>query len=142
MRGEQLWVLFESQRDLFLRSPLLTSRRGSQHYLCLSLRRFRLPYSFAKVARRLGSRKLPGMHSPEELKDLPPANVATCGFDLLRDVGVEYAERLDEAGNLVIHDHHPELTHRVLQFGHRSEEAEEATKGIARGIKALVSRCH
>jgi acetyl esterase/lipase len=82
------------------------------------------------------------MHSSEELKHLPPAYVVTCGFDPLRDVGIEYAEKLVKAGNLVIHDHQPELTHGVLQFGHWNEEAEEATKGIARGIKALVSRGH
>ncbi|KAF2660619.1 hypothetical protein K491DRAFT_765353 [Lophiostoma macrostomum CBS 122681] len=41
----------------------------------------------------------PGMQKLEELKDLPPAAVFTSGFDPLRDVGVEYATRLQEAGN-------------------------------------------
>jgi acetyl esterase/lipase len=34
------------------------------------------------------------MQDLDVLKDLPPALVYTCGFDPLRDVGVEYAHKV------------------------------------------------
>lgn len=40
----------------------------------------------------------PGEQDIQHLKGLPPAIVATCGFDPLRDVGVEYASKLQQAG--------------------------------------------
>lgn len=47
----------------------------------------------------------------EDLAALPPAYVATCGFDPLRDEGEEYAERMREAGVRVALRRHPGLTH-------------------------------
>lgn len=43
----------------------------------------------------------PGMQDLAKLKNLPPAAVFTCGFDPLRDVGVEYGTKLQKAGNKV-----------------------------------------
>ena len=48
----------------------------------------------------------PGMQATEKLSGLPPAAVYTSGFDPLRDVGVEYASKLQEAGNKVIWRHY------------------------------------
>ncbi|OCF32246.1 hypothetical protein I316_06161 [Kwoniella heveanensis BCC8398] len=83
----------------------------------------------------------PGMQPVEKLKGVPPAIVYTCGFDPLRDVGVEYAHKLEEAGNKVEWVHHDWSTHGFLQFGHWSEECEEATRGVGRGLKKLVEGC-
>ncbi|KAI2635722.1 hypothetical protein GGS26DRAFT_510028 [Hypomontagnella submonticulosa] len=49
----------------------------------------------------------PGMQPVEKLEDLPPAAVFTCGFDLLRDVGLEFAEKLQKGGNRVAWRHYP-----------------------------------
>ena len=46
-----------------------------------------------------------------DLSDLPPATVVTCGFDPLRDEGIAYAGRLEDAGVDVIHHHHEEMIH-------------------------------
>lgn len=43
----------------------------------------------------------PGMLATDKLEGLTPAFVYTSGFDPLRDVGVEYASKLQEAGNKV-----------------------------------------
>ncbi|KAK8844793.1 hypothetical protein IAR55_006643 [Kwoniella newhampshirensis] len=80
----------------------------------------------------------PGMQDVEKLKDLPPAYVFTCGFDPLRDVGVEYAHKLSRAGNRVKWVHHPNLTHGFIQFGFWSKDCEEATKGVGKALKALA----
>ncbi|EAL23149.1 hypothetical protein CNBA4940 [Cryptococcus deneoformans B-3501A] len=79
----------------------------------------------------------PGMQDVGNLKDLPPTYVFTAGFDPLRDVGVEYAHKLQEAGNEVVWRHRPDLTHGFLQFGHWSEECEEATKEVGKTLKDL-----
>ena len=47
----------------------------------------------------------------EDLSGLPAALVITAGFDPLWDEGQAYAERLDEAGVELTHQHHPSLFH-------------------------------
>ena len=46
-----------------------------------------------------------------DLKGMPPAYVATAGFDPLRDEGEQYAERLREAGVAAITRRHQGLVH-------------------------------
>ncbi|KAK3938325.1 alpha/beta hydrolase fold-domain-containing protein [Diplogelasinospora grovesii] len=53
----------------------------------------------------------PGMQPARDLKGQPPTTVFTSGFDPLRDVGVEYAHKLSEAGVDVHWHHYKNLTH-------------------------------
>jgi len=46
-----------------------------------------------------------------DLGNLPPAYVATAGFDPLRDEGEAFARRLREAGNRIVLRRHPGLVH-------------------------------
>lgn len=46
-----------------------------------------------------------------DLSGLPPAYIATAGFDVLRDEGEEYARRLEAAGRPVVLRRHRGLTH-------------------------------
>lgn len=39
------------------------------------------------------------MQKDEDLQNVPPAAVFTCGFNPLRDVGVEYSKKLKQGGN-------------------------------------------
>ncbi|MEM8933723.1 MAG: alpha/beta hydrolase [Acidobacteriota bacterium] len=47
----------------------------------------------------------------DDLAGLPPAIVVTAGFDVLRDEGDAFAERLRAAGVAVAHQHFPSLIH-------------------------------
>jgi acetyl esterase len=46
--------------------------------------------------------------------DIPPASMLTCGFDVLRDEAVAYAERLRGAGIAIRHHHYPDQIHGFL----------------------------
>lgn len=56
------------------------------------------------------------MQELSDFKDLPPAYVYTSGSDPLRDVGVEYASMLQEAGNDVVRRHYEDMTHGWVQM--------------------------
>ena len=51
------------------------------------------------------------MMRAEDLSGLPPAYLATCGFDPLRDEGEIYAARMREAGVQVVLQRHPSQIH-------------------------------
>jgi len=53
----------------------------------------------------------------ETLKGLPPAYVATCGHDPLRDEGIAYANRLRRDGVAVEHRHYAGQIHGFLTMG-------------------------
>jgi acetyl esterase/lipase len=80
----------------------------------------------------------PGMQSVDYLKDLPPVALFTCGFDPLRDVGVEYGSKLQEAGVDVQWHHYPDLTHGFLQFAPWSQECMNASMDVARELRRLA----
>lgn len=80
----------------------------------------------------------PGMQPVEDLEDQPPAALFTCGFDPLRDVGVEFGHKSQEAGNAVSWHHYPDLTHGFLQMAPWSEEAMKATMDVAAELKRMA----
>jgi acetyl esterase len=71
----------------------------------------------------------------EDLSGLPPAYIATAGFDPLRDEGEAYAKRLQEAGVPTALSRQSDLVHGYVQFlgvGHRFREATAEAAGALR----------
>lgn len=62
---------------------------------------------------------------------LPPALLVTAGFDMLRDVGHAYAQKLAAAGNAITYVHHPDLPHGFIQMTRHSRRCLEATEELA-----------
>ncbi|NHN48860.1 alpha/beta hydrolase [Halostella sp. JP-L12] len=66
---------------------------------------------------------------------LPPATVVTGGHDPLRDEGVEYAERLADAGVPVDHLHYPSAVHGFLSMADEATVADRAFDETAASIR-------
>lgn len=52
----------------------------------------------------------------DNLKDMPPAYVLTCGLDPLRDEGKLYADKLTAHGTTVVYAHEKAMPHGFLNF--------------------------
>jgi len=74
----------------------------------------------------------------EDLSGLPPAVVATAGFDPLRDQGDQYAKKLAVAGVPVTHHCFGSLCHGFLAMGNASRAAEKASVRIAKDLASLL----
>jgi acetyl esterase len=61
-----------------------------------------------------------------DLAGLPPALVLTAGYDPLRDEGLQYAQRLSEAGNRVSYVCFERQIHGFILMGKVIDEANDA----------------
>lgn len=75
----------------------------------------------------------------EDFSALPPAVIVTCEYDILRDDGGAYAEKLRAAGVPVVHLHYPSLMHGFLGFGPLSKACDAAFDEIAAALESLTS---
>jgi len=71
----------------------------------------------------------------KDLSGLPPAIVITAGFDVLRDEGKAYVDRLREAGVETVHSHYPTMIHGFLTMDRLFGEAEDALVEISNELK-------
>ncbi len=74
-----------------------------------------------------------------ELSGLPPAYIATAGFDPLRDEGEAYAERLREAGVEVTLRRHPGLVHSFANMTAVSATARDAMLELTTAVRTGLS---
>jgi acetyl esterase len=70
-----------------------------------------------------------------DISGVAPATVLTAGFDVLRDEGVAYAEKLDAAGVDTGHHHYPSLAHGFLSMTDDVAAADEAMDRLAESIR-------
>jgi acetyl esterase len=75
-----------------------------------------------------------------DLAGLPPAYIATAGFDPVRDDGEAYADKLADAGDQVVLSRQADLPHGYLNFvglgGRFAEAASEAAGALRLGLAA------
>ena len=74
---------------------------------------------------RLGPNASPLRAAPEVLAAGPPALVVVCGFDVLRDEGIAYAEGLTAAGVPAELVDFPDMVHGFLRWGGAVDRAGE-----------------
>ncbi len=74
-----------------------------------------------------------------DLSGLPPAYVATAGFDPLRDEGEAYAMKMREAGVRVALRRHPGLIHGFGQLTQVSSAARAAMSEAAGAVRMLLA---
>jgi acetyl esterase/lipase len=75
----------------------------------------------------------------DDLSGLPPAYVATAGFDPLRDEGEAYAERMREAGVRVALRRHPGLVHSFANLTAVSRTSRAAMLEVAGALRMGLS---
>jgi acetyl esterase len=83
----------------------------------------------------MGYEPLASMLRAPDLAGLPPAYVATAGFDPLRDEGEEYAARLLAAGVPAAARRHPRLTHLFANLTQVSRSSREAMLEAAGALR-------
>jgi acetyl esterase len=83
-----------------------------------------------------GDPRVSPLHAPS-LVGVAPALVVTGGFDVLRDEGAAYVERLRAAGVPVEHQHHPSLIHGFFSMGSLCRQADVA---FSRAVEAMRAR--
>jgi len=88
---------------------------------------------------RLGPDASPLRAAPELLAAGPPALVVVCGFDVLRDEGIAYAERLGAAGVPTELVDFPDMVHGFLRWGGVVDRAGELIALLGRRARAALA---
>ncbi|MGV3480867.1 MAG: alpha/beta hydrolase [Sphingobium sp.] len=73
------------------------------------------------------------------LAGLPSTTIVTAGFDPLRDEGIAYAARLQDAGVAVVHEHFPDMIHGFASMLGMLPQADRAVGTAARGLRAAFA---
>jgi acetyl esterase len=75
----------------------------------------------------------------QDLTGLPPAYIATAGFDPLRDEGERYGKRLREAGVPVLVRRHDQLIHAFVNATGVGRTGRDALREAAAALSAAMT---
>jgi acetyl esterase len=75
----------------------------------------------------------------DTLINLPPAYVITAGYDVLRDEGLDFADKLEAAKVLVTRKHFPGQIHGFITMGKVVREANTAVADAGAALKAALA---
>lgn len=78
-------------------------------------------------------------HDTASLDGIAPALIVTCGKDILRDEGVRYAKRLEQAGSLIDHLDLPDVGHGFNILGAPREVVLPVYAKIAKTVRERLS---
>jgi acetyl esterase len=107
-------VLIYPMLDALLASPSMVENALVPPFTLLDcLRAWQWYLGSPDVDRR--SPEVSPLYAPD-LRGVAPALIITAGFDILRDEGTRYAQRLREAEVAVEQEHFPEMVHGFLQW--------------------------
>ncbi|XP_048030892.1 neutral cholesterol ester hydrolase 1-like [Megalobrama amblycephala] len=95
------------------------------------------PKLVEKLPGLLDVRAAPLLAETEMLKAVPPAYIMTCEHDVLRDDGLMYATRLEEAGVHVTVDHYEDGFHGCLSFAFGPFRFSVGTRSLGNYIRWL-----
>ena len=73
-----------------------------------------------------------------DLSGQPPAFVLTAGYDPLRDEGVAYARRLEEAGVPVTHVEYPDVVHGFIRWPAKVNPTREAQDRVSEALREAL----
>jgi acetyl esterase len=88
---------------------------------------------------RLGPDASPLRAAPDLLATGPPAVVAVCGFDVLRDEGLAYAQKLRAAGVPTELVDFPDMVHGFLRWGGAVDRAGELVGLLGARMRAALA---
>ena len=74
------------------------------------------------------------------LRNLPEAYIITCGYDVIRDDGIMYTERLRNAGTVATLRHYPTGFHNSWLFPHGPLRLQVGSDIVSDLVKALKER--
>jgi acetyl esterase len=76
--------------------------------------------------------------SSVDLQNLPPTIIVTAEYDVLRDDGIVYANRLSENGVTVVHKNYSGMIHGFFNYGTQIDEGMRLRDWLSSSIKDLL----
>jgi acetyl esterase len=76
--------------------------------------------------------------SSVDLQNLPPTIIVTAEYDVLRDDGIVYANRLSENGVTVVHKNYSGMIHGFFNYGTQIDEGMRLRNWLSSSIKDLL----